>query len=185
MKYINVDLYRCSFVFIIVCSCIVPDLILADPTASPIHGDTANRLTALRRRLGLALVDLAEFFLRWLVHKVVSPATGQVALVDTLQLVAAAHRTILLRLYHAVFVEVDCTFIGDTLAGDKDGPWNALDFGGRSFQNVRGRLVADATNPDLLLLKQLLLKLMLILRQNAVTIQCADGSGTDRWKYLR
>jgi hypothetical protein len=137
---------------------------MTNAAASSIPRNTARRLTRLSSWSALALIDFAEFFLRRLVREfITTSATRQVALVDSLQLVAATHLIFLLAgLYNAVFVQAKCPIIRHTLTWDKDGSRNAF-YLRRSFQNVGGRLVADTTNSDLLLLKQLLLELMLIL----------------------
>jgi hypothetical protein len=141
---------------------------MTDAAASSIPRNTARRLTSLGSRAALALIDFAEFFLRRLVGKVISATTRHVALVDRLQLMAATNLIFLLGLYNAVFVEANCPIIRDTLTWDKDRSRNAFYLRG-SFQDVRGRrLIANSSNSDLLLLKQLLLKLMLILRQYAM-----------------
>lgn len=136
---------------------------MTDAAASSIPRNTARRLTRLSSWSALALIDFAEFFLRRLVREFITTSARQVALVDSLQLVAATHLIFLLGgLYNAVFVEAKCPIIRHTLTWDKDRSRNAF-YLRRSFQNVGRRLVADSTNSDLLLLKQLLLELMLIL----------------------
>jgi hypothetical protein len=155
---------------------------MTDAAASSIPRNTARRLTRLSSRSALALIDFAEFFLRRLVRELITTsATRQVALVDSLQLVAATHLIFLLGgLYNAVFVEAKCPIIRHTLTWDKDRSRNAF-YLRRSFQNIGGRLVADTTNSDLLLLKQLLLELMLILRQNTMAAKSSNRSCTD-WR---
>jgi hypothetical protein len=154
---------------------------MTDAAASSIPRNTARRLTRLSSRSALALIDFAEFFLRGLVREFITTSARQVALVDSLQLVAATNLIFLLGgLYNAVFVEAKCPIIRHTLAWDKDRSWNAF-YLRRSFQNVGGRLVADTTNSDLLLLKQLLLELMLILRQNTMAAKSSNRSCTD-WR---
>jgi len=136
---------------------------MTDAAASSVPRNTAGRLTPLGSRAALALIDFAEFFLRGLVGKFI--AARYIALVHCLQLMAATYLIFLLGLYNAVFVEAKCPIIRDTLTWDKDRSRNAFYLRG-SFQNVRRlRLVANSSNSDLLLLKQLLLKLMLIFRQ--------------------
>ena len=155
---------------------------MTDAAASSIPRNTARRLTRLSSWSALALIDFAEFFLRRLVREfITTSATRQVALVDSLQLVAATNLIFLLGgLYNAVFVEAKCPIIRHTLTWDKDRSRNAF-YLRRSFQNVGGRLVADTTNSDLLLLKQLLLELMLILRQNTMAAKSSNRSCTD-WR---
>ena len=148
--------------------------------ASSIPRNTACGLTSINNWSVLALIDFAEFFLRRLVGKFITTTTRYIALVDALQLMAATNLIFLLSLNNAVFVEASCPIIRNTLTRDKDRSRNAF-YLGSSFQNVRGRLVAYTTNSDLLLLKELLLKLMLILRQNTVAIKSSNRSCTD-WR---
>jgi len=154
---------------------------MTDAAASSVPRNTAGRLASLGSRAALALIDFAEFFLRGLVGKIIATAR-YIALVDCLQLVAATYLIFLLGLYNAVFVEAKCPIIRDTLTWDKDRSRNAFYLRG-SFQDVRGRrLIANSSNSDLLLLKQLLLKLMLILRQYAMAAKSSNRSCTDRRK---
>lgn len=148
---------------------------MTDAAASSIPRNTARRLTSLGSRAALALIDFAEFFLRRLVGKIISTTTRHVALVDCLQLMAATNLIFLLGLYNAVFVEANCPIIRDTLTWDKDRSRDAFYLRG-SFQYVRGRLIANTSNSDLLLLKKLLLKLMLILRQNTMAAKSSNRS---------
>ena len=79
---------------------------MTDAAASSIPRNTARRLTRLSSWSALALIDFAEFFLRRLVREFITTSARQVALVDSLQLVAATHLIFLLGgLYNAVFVE--------------------------------------------------------------------------------
>ena len=147
---------------------------MTDAAASSVPRNTAGRLTPLGSRAALALIDFAEFFLRGLVGKIIATAR-YIALVDCLQLVAATYLIFLLGLYNAVFVEAKCPIIRDTLTWDKDRSRDAFYLRG-SFQYVRGRLIANTSNADLLLLKKLLLKLMLILRQNTMAAKSSNRS---------